>query len=208
MTPIESLAARTLLWATTGAAAAVPTLIVPGVVDPMVPGMIHLGLLGVFALTLTLHVAPQGDAPWFAALVAPVGARAALTWVVIGCAVTGAVAVATVPTAAALRYDASMQFLVLLTAVTIGGQTAAMTLGGRRRFGAGGSLLGLIPIAAGIVCFWRYLDAVGTTTGGGWIVDASRIGTLVLPWQGLVSLACLVVFSLGVVRVDAEPQPL
>lgn len=208
MSPIETVAARALLWASVGAATAVPALVVPAAVDPMLPGTIHLVLLGVFALALTAHLAPHADTPWFAGVAAAVGARAALSWTVVVAAVAGAVAVAAVPTAAALRYDASMQFLVLLTAGTIGWQTAATALGGRRRFGPRvGAVLGAVPIVVGVVVFRAYLDAVGVGPGGAWIVDGARFTRLVLPAEAVVAVAAFVVFSLGVARVGESVTP-
>lgn len=201
MTPIESLAARTLLWATTGGAVAVPALLVPAVSDPVLPGVIHLVLLAIFAMGLTFHLAPLAEPAWFGGTDLGEAGRVALTRIVVVAAVSAAVAAATVPTAVALRYDASMQFFVLLVAVAIAGHTAAVVLGVRSRFGAGAaSIAGAVPglVASGM--FWRYLDLVGTGPGGSWVVDGSRIGTLVLPVTAAISILAWTAFSLGVRR--------
>lgn len=192
---------RSLLWATVGAATAVPLLVVPGVVDPALPGVIHLTLLAGFGLALTFHLAPLADPPWFRGTGLGESGRAALTGIVIAAAVSASVAAATVPTAVALRYDASLQFLVLLAAVISAGQSALMALGTRAWLGPrAGVAAGLIPGVVTVALFWRYLDLVGTGPGGSWVVDGARFGTLVLPVEAVLTVASVIAFSRGTRR--------
>ncbi len=186
---------------TTGAAAAVPALIIPEPDDPLLTLTIHLSLLVVFSVGLTFHLAPLADEPWFAGLGVGSRGRRALTWVAVIVMVTGSTGLVTLATSAALRYDPSLQFLQMLSALDIAWVASALALGLRRLRGGGVALGGAALL--GVVCvwaIWRYLDIVGFTAAGGWLLRASELNRLVLPYDAGAAVVAVVAFSLGVRR--------
>lgn len=207
MTATESLLARTLLWMTAGAACAIPVLVLPQPEAPLLTVTIHLSIVVLFGLALAFHLAPLADDPWFSGLEMGIAGRRALTWIVVIVAVTGASGLGTIATSAAFRYDASLQFLQLLSALDITWAAAAIVLGARRRFG--GPVAVWSGIALGVVCvwaIWRYLAIVGFTAEGGWLVDGAELMRLVLPYDMGAALVAIVVFSLGVRAPEAAPS--
>jgi len=122
--------------------------------------------------------------------------------------VTGAVGLVTLATSAALRYDASLQFLQMLSALDIAWAAAALTLGLLRRFGPGLATAGAAVL--GVVCvwaIWRYLDVVGFGPDGEWIVSASDLNRLVLPYDMGAAVLALTAFSLGLRQARLTAQP-
>jgi len=189
---------------TAGAAAAIPSLFVPEPDDPLITVTVHLTLLVAFAVGLVFHLAPLGDDPWFDGLKMGDNGRRALTWVSIVVMVAGATGLVTLATSAALRFDPSLQFLQMLSALDIAWAAAALTLGLRRRFDARAAVFGAAVL--GIVCvwaIWRYLDTVGFTADGGWILEASALRQLVLPYDMGAAVVALIAFSMGVKRTRA-----
>lgn len=204
MSGVETVLARSLLWTMVGAAAAIPTLVVPQPADPLLTVVIQLSLVVVFAISLAFHLAPFVDEPWFAGFEVGRRARMALTWAVVVFAVTGAAGATMLATSAALRYDPSLQFLQLVAGSGMAGCAAAVVLGSRHRIGSRTALGGaVVVLIVGVGSLWRYLDAVGFTAAGGWIVDASKLARLVLPYDAAVVIAALVAFSAG---VNMEPE--
>lgn len=207
MTDVENVLTRSLVWMTVGAAAAIPVLFLPQPDDPLLTITIHLSLVVAYAVALVFHLAPYAESPWFGGLEMGPGARLALTWAVVVVSVTGVAGLTTLATSAALRYDASLQFLQLLSALDITWAAAAIVLGTRRRWGPVAALWG--AVALGVVCvwaIWRYLDVVGFTTVGGWLVDGSELMRLVLPYDMGAAVVALILFSLGVRTEGAEPR--
>jgi len=202
---LERSLAATLLWMTVGSAVAVPALFVPQPVDPLLTVTVHLVLLVGFSVGLAFHLAPLADAPWFDRLGMGERGRRALTWVAVVVMVTGATGLVTLATSAALRYDPSLQFLQLLSSLDIAWAATALALGARRRFGprvAAGA-----AAALGVVCvwaIWRYLDVVGFTDTGGWLLRASELNRYVLPYDMAAAVVAIAVFSLGVRRARAS----
>jgi hypothetical protein len=204
VTRLERALTGTLLWMTAGAAAAVPSLFLPEPEDPLITVTVHLGLLVVFAVGLVFHLAPLGDEPWFEGLEMGENGRRALTWVSIVVMTTGATGLVTLATSAALRFDPSLQFLQMLSALDIAWAAAALTLGLRRRIGVKAAVFGASVL--GIVCvwaIWRYLDTVGFTADGGWILEASALRRLVLPYDMGAAVVALTAFSMGIKRTRA-----
>ena len=189
---------RTLLWTSVGIAAGFPALVVPGPEDPRLTVIIHLFLLGVFAIGLVFHLAPLGDEPWFDRGGMGIVGRRAATWIAITAMVTASAATAAAATAAALRYDASMQYLVVLAADAMALPAAAAILGGRRRFGPKAAVvIGFIVAADVLWSVARYLGNVGVGPGGAWIVDGARFGTLILPFLAASAVAAAALFTAG-----------
>jgi len=203
MSPAERTLARGLLWMTTGVAAGLPLLVIPQPDDPFLTFVVQLSVIVLFGTGLTFHLAPLADEPWFAASSLGRRARTGLAGIVVVVVVTGAVVLATLATSAALRYDASLQFLQLISALDIAWVVAAFTLGLRWRFGRGPATVGALAMAA--VCvwsIWRYLDVVGFTAEGGWLVDGARIASLVLPFDLMAAVLAVGAFLAGVGRAD------
>ena len=184
---------------TAGAALAVPALFVPEPADPLFTVTVHLVLLVTFSIGLTFHLAPLGDEAWFDGLNMGEAGRRALTWVAVIVMVTGATGLVTLATSAALRYDPSLQFLQMLSSMDIAWAAAALTLGLRRRLGSGVAVAGAVML--GVVCvwsIWRYLDIVGFTIDGGWLLQASQLNRLVLPYDMAAAVMAITAFTFGV----------
>jgi hypothetical protein len=204
VTAAERAIVATFAWMTAGTAAAIPALVVPAPDDPLLTVTVQLVLLVGFSLALVFHLAPLGDRPWFGDLGLGPGGRQALTWGAIVVMVTGATGLVTLATSAGLRYDPSLQFLQMLSSLDIAWAAAALVLGLRGRFGArvgvvGGLLLGVVCVWA----IWRYLDIVGFTADGGWLLRASELNRLVLPYDMGAAVLALIAFAAGVRAVRA-----
>ena len=203
MTPAERALARAVLWMSTGAAAGLPLLVVPEPDDPFLTFIVQLSVLVLFGTALTFHLAPLADETWFAGASLGPRVRTGLGGVMVVIVVTGAVGLVTLATSAALRFDVSLQFLQLISAMDIAWVVAALVLGLRWRFGrrlaVGGALV------MGAVCvwsIWRYLDVVGFTPEGGWLVDGARIASLVLPFDLMAAVLAVGAFVSGAGRAD------
>jgi len=196
------------VWTASGAAVGFPALVVPQPEDPRATVVIHLALLAAFLLALTFHLAAVTDRAWFAGTrLGPVGRRAAAGVVAVA-AITACAATVAAATAVGVRYDASMQYLLVLGADVIALPSSLAILGARRRFG-GGVAAAIGAALAGVVvwAFWRYLDVVGVGPNGGWVVDGSRFGTIVLPVVAGALAVGLALFSLGARDRASGPMP-
>ena len=165
---------------------------------------VHLGLLVAFGVALVVRLAPFAEGGWFAAA-SPRAARWGATSALVALD-TGAVALLTLATSAALRYQPSLQFLQLLSALDIAWAGAALYLGvrmyGRRRTAV------VVTAVLGVVCvwsIWNYLRVVGFAQDGGWLLDGRQLSRLVLPYDTMAAVAAVVTVALGVRR--AAPQP-
>lgn len=120
---------------------------------------------------------------------------------------TGVVALTTLASSAALRYEPSMQFLQLLSALDIAWATAATFVGvswlWSRRAGAAAAA------AVGALCIWsiwNYLRIVGFAPGGGWIVDGASLFRYVLPYDMAAAVVAVTAVVLGA-RRRARSEP-
>jgi len=173
----------------------------------MLPFTLHLVAVTLFIIALTSHLAPITDRIWFTGTRLSARGRWALggVWTVV--LVTGATGLVALATAAALRFDPSLQFLAVLSALDIAWVVAAIGIGARKRWGGTAGLAGALMIGA--VCvwsIWRYLDAVGFAADGGWAVDGGEIARLVLPFDLMAAVIAVAVFSTGVRSVDPDPD--
>jgi amino acid permease len=108
--------------------------------------------------------------------------------------VTGFAALLMLATAAAGRYDPSMQFLQLLSAMDIAWVTAALFFGARKLWGPRWAwLLGAVIVLACVASIAAYLGAVGFSADGGWIVDARKMWTIVIPSDMAAAVAAIAV---------------
>ncbi len=97
---------------------------------------------------------------------------------------TGVVALVTLASSAALGYDPSLQFLQLLSALDIAWAVAALVLGARLLAGERwASLAGLVLSGVCVWSIWRYLEVVGFSAEGGWIVSGPDLWRYVLPFD-------------------------
>lgn len=169
--------------------------------------LIHLALIQLAALLLATELAPLLDEPWFGRVRRPWLASAVSLVVLI----TGFAALLSLATSAAARYDPSLQFLQLLSSLDIAWVTAAIFLGARRMWslGAAWALAGtIIVICIGSIAL--YLNVVGFTTGGGWVVNGDRLGAIVIPADMLAAIAALTVLlaaGLGPAQPTEQRSP-
>jgi hypothetical protein len=199
---IEIALTRALRWTLGGAAISLPLLLIPEATPTtlMTYTLVHLSALVAFGLVVLADLVRLIDDTWFAwvggtrRLIASGVAVVALT--------VGVVALVTLPTSAALRFDPSLQFLQLLSALDIAWAAGAtlvgvgwMTTRGRGR--AAG-------VAVGVICvwsIWTYLAAVGFTTDGGWQVDGAALMRYVLPYDMAAAVLAVVTVLMGSRRV-------
>lgn len=108
---------------------------------------------------------------------------------------TGATALATLATSAALRYQPSLQFLQLLSAMDIAWAGAALYLG--VRWWKGEVAARVAAVALGVFCLWslwNYLSFVGLAADGGWLVDGEQMMRRIIPYDmaaAVVAVAAL-----------------
>lgn len=208
MSPLERLLKYAAVATVLGAAAAVPLLAVPDPSSrPLLSSTVHLSFMVAYAggaafaahCLLGDHLFPTLG-HWGRRL-----ANSALAVVVV----TGSTGLITLATAAALRYDPSLQFLQLLSALDIAWALTAIIIGGIRL--RGWVLGGFAGTVLGTVCvwaIWRYLDAVGFTAAGGWQVDAAALWEYVLPYDTGAAIAAVAVLAAGArAQRTAQPSP-
>ncbi|MGF1616874.1 MAG: hypothetical protein ACFCU2_03585 [Acidimicrobiia bacterium] len=163
----------------------------------------HLSAIVVFGLFLVRDLARFLDGTWFLWLgqsgrhIAAGAAVVALT--------TGVVALVTLSTSAALRFDPSLQFLQLVSALDIAWVVAATLLGVRWLAGQGiGDLAGTV---IGIVCvwsIWNYLQIVGFAPDGGWLVDGSALLRYVIPYDIMAAVIATLALTTGARRAARD----
>jgi hypothetical protein len=157
---------------------------------------IHLTLLVALGLAVAWDLGRAASEPWFLHL-SPM-ARGAATAASIVAMTTGVVALVTLASSAALRYEPSMQFLQLLSALDIAWVTAATFVGlswlWSRRAGVGAA----VGVAALCVwSIWNYLRIVGFASDGGWIVDGAALFRHVLPYDTAAAAIAVTTLVLG-----------
>jgi hypothetical protein len=178
--------------------ASIPLLLVRDLRDewllPVV--LIQLGIVVLAGLWVAVALTARLDEPWYQAA-SPWAERmgAAATVVVLA---TGAVALTTLGSSAAMRYEPSLQFLQLLSALDIAWVTAAIAIGvtwlrGRRY----GVAAGLMMAAICVWSIWTYLDAVGFGPGGSWKVDGAALLRYVLPYDVASAVMAITAVVLG-----------
>lgn len=168
-----------------GALALAPLLLfVPSQPDPL--GIFTVQLLALVALGVgvTIRIAPLADGGWFRDTQWTDALRRFGGVVVLVVIATGVVALVTLATAAALRFDPSLQFLQLLSALDIAWAAAALYLGVRWWRGVRAARLAAVTLAAlCLVSVWNYLRVVGFGPDGEWVVDGGQLLRLVLPFD-------------------------
>ncbi len=204
----ERVLATALRWTVFGAVLALPLLAIDAADHVIAVSTWHLSAVVVFEVGVALTLAPIADEPgWFPDLAEPFRSLAAAGSVVA--LVTGAAALVTLASSAALRFDSSMQFLQLLSALDIAWVVAAAAIGARRRWGSAAA--SGTAVAIGVFCvwaIWRYLDTVGVGTDGEWIVDGRQLMRLVIPNDLFAAVVALALLGIGTRyrTVQASPQ--
>ena len=200
MHSLERAVIGTVQWLVPALLASVVLLAVPVQEDPLVLFIGQLSVLVVFGLALAVHLTPlvAGD-EWFSESGwSPARRRlaAASTLVALD---TGAVALLTLASSAALRLEPSLQFLQLLSGLDIAWAGAAIVFGSYLRWGTrtaawiGGAILGVFCVFS----IWRYLDIVGFTGDGGWQVSGSDLMRHVIPFDVLAAVVAVGVLWTG-----------
>ncbi len=180
-------------------------LAVPSSWDLTLRLIAHLSALVGLGVAISVVIAGRLAEPFFAGLGWSrrnelLGAAAVLVVVP-----TGVVGLVTLASSAAMRFDASLQFLQLLSALDIAWVAAAIVVGARARWGPSAAVWG--GIAIGVACvasIWNYVRVVGFTDAGGWVVDGERLTTLVIPFDTMAALVAIGVLSAGVAAVSAH----
>ncbi|MDH3190884.1 MAG: hypothetical protein OEM39_09665 [Acidimicrobiia bacterium] len=169
---------RYLLWI--GFPLALVALLVPAPDDGTLLSysLVHLLILQLAALLLVDRLAPSLGRTWFRENSRPWLASAASLVAIV----TGFAALLTLGTAAASRFDPSLQFLQLLSSLDIAWATAALYLGARALWNRNiACVLGLGLVIACLGSIAAYLDTVGFRGSGGWLVDGNQLMRLVIP---------------------------
>lgn len=167
----------------------------------------HLVALQVATFAFTIELAPLTDRPWFAHLRRPwLTSSASLVAAVVGFS-----ALITLASSAAARYDPSLQFLQLLSSLDIAWVVSALYIAIRRLRGpAAATVAGSLLLAACVVSIAVYLDVVGFTDPGGWLVDGSALARIVIPADtasAIVAGAALLAASRRADQTTAQPRP-
>lgn len=186
MVPVERALARSLIWLTAGLGVSILLIPLPQV-DPdrlLLVVTFHLGAIVVFGLGVALDLARFTEGPWFAGMTERIMWRRIGAMVSIIALTTGVVALVTLASSAALGYQPSLQFLQLLSALDIAWATAGLMLGIRLIAGDRWALgAGFMLVVICIWSIWRYLDVVGFTADGGWLVSRPDLWRYVLPFD-------------------------
>lgn len=162
-----------------------------------------LGLDAAVALGLgvSLRLVPLARPAWFGSLPWSDGRRRFATDLSLVVIATGVVGLVTLASSAALRYQPSLQFLQLLSALDIAWAGAAIVGGAHR---VGGRLPAIIGgIALGVVCvasIWNYLRVAGFSPGGGWALRRSEVVRLVLPFDAMAAVIAVALLIAGARR--------
>lgn len=208
-TPSERALFRAVPYLGLGAAAALPLLLVPKTSHYLTASTAHLAAVVLFGLVLAFHLSELTEEPgWFEGYLVTTWVKRLLAAVLAIVLTTGVVALVTLATAAALRFQPSLQYLQLLSALDIAWAGAAIVIGARRWGGTRAAVGGGLTLA--VVCvwsIWRYLRNVGFAGDGGWLVDGSALMEYVLPYDMAAALIAVVVLVVGTRRSQPIAQP-
>jgi len=205
--PLESILAvglkRLLMW---GIPLSIAMFLVPA------PGpdgsllfysLAHLMVLQIATFGFAIEITALTDEPWFTdtkrAWLASVASLVA--------AVVGFSALLTLATSAAARYDVSLQFLQLLSSLDIAWVVAALYIGARKLWSRNlGLLLGSVILAACVGSIALYLQTVGFTESGGWLIDGDALFRIVIPADTVAALLSLTILFAAFKSVQRTEQ--
>ncbi len=203
MIGVEQAIGRTLRWLLPALAVTPLLLLIPTPHGSTLGVLAHLTGLVIFGLALTMSLATDIKEDWFPGLKPVSRVLASLTTVVV--LATGAVALVTLASSAALRFDPSLQFLQLLSALDIAWAAGATAVGAQLlRNRTIGWTAGFAVVA---ICIWSvasYLVAVGYTPTGGWKVDGAAMWRYILPFDMAAAALAITAPALGARRAAAR----
>lgn len=205
MTGLERATARSVKWLAAGLVVTPVLLALPAPHSSTLWVSVHLIALVMFGLSLTMALVEGLDAPWFGRL-APTTAILASAASLVALA-TGAVALVTLPSSAALRLDPSLQFLQLLSALDIAWAAGASAIGATLLWGRRMGWLAGVAVVA--ICVWSvvtYLEAVGYTPAGGWVVNGDAMWRYILPFDIAAAVIAITTLTLGARRRAMQPD--
>lgn len=199
--PLEEAAFAAFPWLLAGLLASLPLLLVPATSDTRWILLAHLTALVAFSFALAVHLAPRSDRSWFGERDWSPTRRSLVTAASLIVIVTGATALVTLASSAALRYQPSLQFLQLLSALDIAWVVAGTYLATRRLWGS------FVALGAGImmsiICIGSiglYLREVGLDANDGWLVDGERMLQLVIPFDVAAAVITIGLTLMAAVR--------
>ena len=199
MHPLERALVTTVRRLAFSLAVSVPLVAVPTTDHPLRLFLGQMAVIVIFGIALAIRLSALVEAPgWFVEADWPEGRRRLAAASAIVALVTGAVALVTLASSAALRLEPSLQFLQLLSTMDIAWTGAAIAIGSYLRWGTraawiGGGLLGVFCIYS----IWSYLDAVGFTADGGWVVSGSDLMRHVIPFDVAAAVMAVGILSFG-----------
>jgi hypothetical protein len=208
MTSLERALVRVLLWLGAGLGVALPLLLVPQTDHYLAASTIHLSAVVALGLGATFALYPCADGSWFSGSRLSPLQRSLASAVGIIVLVTGMIGLVTLATAAALRFQPSLQFLQLLSALDIAWAGAAIIIGAYRGWGRRVAVVAGMALGAACVwSIWRYLETVGFTGDGGWLLDGGKLMTIVIPADMIAAAIAATVLVVGTRRSQATEQP-
>lgn len=194
---------RLLMW---GIPLSVVTFLVPapGPDDGLlIYNLVHLTVLQIATFWLVLELAPLTDQPWFVPTKRAWLASAAS----LIAAVVGFSALLTLATTATGRYAPSLQFLQLLSSLDIAWVVAAIYIGARELWGSRiGLILGSLTLLACVGSITLYLQTVGFTETGGWLVDVDAMFRIVISADTVAALLSLTILFTAARSVQRTEQ--
>lgn len=198
MPQIERALLRTIPWLIAGLLAAVPLLAVDVESHRTAWFTAQLALLVAFGLGLSYRLAPLADEGWFVQTGWQPALRLGASGISIVVLATGTVGLVTMASSAALRFDPSVQYLQVLSALDITWVGCALMIGLWRAWGrvaaiVGGAMLGIVCVWS----IWNYLETVGFGPMGEWVVSRSELVRLVLPFDVAAATLAVGVFVYG-----------
>ena len=172
-----------------GLAVSVPLLLLPRPSNRGTDFLIHLIALVAFSFTLTWRLAPLSNARWFPHRRWSVQTERLISSASLIVIVTGVTALVTIASSAAMQYQPSLQFLQLLSALDIAWVVAGTMLAARLLWGwVAGLIAGWMMSVVCVLSIKLYLDEVGLTDSGAWLVDGERMLRLVIPFDVAAAL--------------------
>lgn len=168
---------------------------------------VHVVSVVALGFGTTVDLARFVDEPMFESIGGPSLRRFTTAGALVALA-TGVVALVTLATSAALRLDASLQYLQLLSTLDIAWSVAALYFGTRWLWGErAGRLAGLLLSIICVWSIWNYLRIVGFTPDGGWLVDGTALLKWVLPFDTMAAFLALGSLTLAVRQPMEQRSP-
>jgi len=198
--PLERALIVTVQWLVPALALSALLLAVPEPDDPFVLFIAQLAAIVAFGVALAVQMTRLvASDDWFSGTGWPPGRRRLAAASTLVALTTGAVALLTLASSAALRLEPSLQFLQLLSALDIAWVGAAIALGSFLRWGTRAAAW-ISAMMLGVFCvfsIWRYLDIVGFTSAGGWKVSGSDLMRHVIPFDVVAATVAITILWMG-----------